>query len=687
MNDLESYLLEDTWQRTMLNSTYREREGLTVAARNQGEFIVDVETTGFEPWNGKTLRCTGIRPMGSLTTMLSGVDGGYSTLRELLSDSSVTIQGHHLMFDLLWGIKPGEIPACQVKDSLYYHYLLDERYPVRGLKHLARLYTPYEPVDLPKGGIDHALEEVIPYCADDVALTDLVLQGIESELTANGIAYDKCAKLYGRVIPILAGMTRTGIPVDRQVLQEAQEQEEAQVAKALEHLKNIWESTRPLAPFPCPSCEESGFYYPGGLEEEVSCSTCEGEGYWWQEVEWNRSVLNRPHDLSDFIYLTLKVKLPKMKGARRKDGRGSTAREVLETALTETGDPSGFVSALFSYRDVNDNLQKYVLDVAKRLGLDGRIRPSYNIVTRGDLRGKSKKAGARTGRMSVSKPALHSTPTGHPMRRAFIPLPGHSHLVQIDRSQAELTDLAQITLDPALVNLINARTDQHQRMAELATVAGYPMSRPEAKTVNFGILYGIGPSGLEQQTRFDKSAGAKFINLWFDEYKDVFRYRREVHYLALKRGYVETTYGRRRHFPLGLDPRSKDGGKAQRQAFNFIIQATANDLNMLFLKEWCDRGLHKLAFPIFIIHDAVLFSTADPARTLATFQDAYIGWYANAVEEFLGEQLEVVMRADAKIGPNWGEMEEKDDDGHKLFWFSTDPKEGFINEAYLFRNV
>ena len=269
------------------------------------------------------------------------------------------------------------------------------------------------------------------------------------------------------------------------------------------------------------------------------------------------------------------------------------------------------------------------------------------------------------------------------MRRAFVPLPGHTHLVQVDRSQAELTDLAQITGDKVLSELINNRVDQHQRMADMATEAGYPMTRQEAKTVNFGILYGIGPNGLEQQTRFDASAGARFIDLWFGEYPTVAEYKRKIEYLALRRGYVETVYGRRRNFPLGLNPRSRDGSRACRQAFNFIIQATANDLNFLFLKEWCDRGLESLAFPLFVIHDAVIFSTSYVQETLTEIAIGYKTWYADAVEEFLGTELDVVIRGDAKVGPNWGEMVSEDYRGEKMFWFSTHGSEGLINEVEL----
>ncbi|KKL12722.1 hypothetical protein LCGC14_2532930, partial [marine sediment metagenome] len=297
MADLEAYMLADTWKRTILNSSHRAVEKLSVAALNQQEFTVDVETTGLEPWNGDTLKCAGIRPLGSLTNIVLS-SGGYPDLRKLSLDPQVELAGHSLMFDLMWGLEDQEIPACSVKDSLYLHYLLDERYPIRGLKHLARLYTPYEPVDLPKGGLDYGLEMVIPYCSDDVALTDLVIRGIETELTANGIYYQKCAKLYGRVIPILAGMTRTGIPVDKEVLNEAREQEEARVKRALSHIELIWESNRPLAAEECPTCEGLGevcealelpteelIFEPDADWEQ--CLTCSGEGYWWVEVEWD----------------------------------------------------------------------------------------------------------------------------------------------------------------------------------------------------------------------------------------------------------------------------------------------------------------------------------------------------------------------------------------------------------------
>jgi uracil-DNA glycosylase family 4 len=677
--DLEAYVLDNSWEREIMDAPYREVEALTPGARRAASFVVDVETTGLEPWNGDTLRCTGIRPAGSLTNIISH-DGGRAALRDLSMDPDALIQGHHLQFDLMWGLEPGELPKCSVMDSLYLHYLLDERYPSRSLDHLSRLYTPYEPVDLPKGGIDHPVEDLLPYNSSDVALTDLVISGIEDELDEVGMQWDKCMALYGRAIPILAGMTRTGIPVDREVLEHAERQEQEKVDRALEHLASVWEAHRPLTPDECDRCEGWGCNIHH--EDEPTCTACAGDGYLWYEVPWEVSVLDRPHDLSRFIFQEMGAAIPKMKGARRKDGLGSTKREVLEVVVSNGDDKWGFIAALFAYRDVNENLRKYVLDVKNRIGLDGRVRPKFNIVTRGDLPGKTKKEGTKSGRMSVSQPGLHSTPRGHPMRRAFTPLPGHTHLVQIDRAQAELTDLAQMTRDPALSALINDRTDQHQRMADMATKAGYPMSRQEAKTVNFGILYGIGPPGLEEQTRFDRDAGAKFIDLWFGEYEQVKREQRRIHYEALRQGFVETPYGRRRNFPLGLNPRTSMGGRAERQAFNFWIQSTANDLNVLFLVEWCNRGLEELAFPIFMIHDAVLFSTDRPQETMEMFREAYWSWYADAVEDFMGLPIEVCMRADAKVGPNWGEMVEEDEDGEKLYWFSTYEDEGNIGPIH-----
>ena len=677
--DLEAYMIQDSWDRKPLETTWRELECLTPGALNQQELTVDVETTGLEPWNGDRLRCTGVRPRGSVTSIVTGVDGGKADLRRLLMDPTKTLVMHNGQFDCMWGLETREVPAAKVIDTLYLHYLLDERYPTRGLKHLARLYTPYEPIELPRGGLGHETEELLPYCADDVAITDLVRRGVEEELDASGVEWHKNMELYGRVIPILAGMTRTGIPVDRNVLEEARRHEQAQVDDAVTHLKQVWDRHKPLLfEDECPACGGSGEKH---VQEEAleTCEACSGEGYLWLYQEFDISILDRHHDLSDFVYKHLGYPIPDIKGARRKDKRGSTSREVLEASIAMNGDPTGFVSAIFAYRDVNENLRKYVLDVESRLGLDQRLRPRFNIVTREDRPGKQKKSGAKTGRMSVSQPAVQNTPGGHPMRRAFIPLPGDVALVQIDRAQAELTDLAQISGDENMTRLINQKVDQHQRMADLANEDGYPMARDEAKTVNFGILYGIGPKGLEQRTRFDKRAGARFIDMWFGEYPSVKALQRRIHYLALKRGYVETLTGRRRNFPLGLDKRGGEGSRAERQAFNFIIQALANDLNMLFLVGWCQQGLWELAFPTFLIHDAVLFSTPSVRQTMEEFKKGYQTWYADMVEEFLGEQLNVVMRADAKFGPNWGRMIERDEEGRKLFYFSTDPKEGYID--------
>jgi uracil-DNA glycosylase family 4 len=675
LNDLDMIINGDSWDREDLEPVWREVDALTPATLRSRRLLVDVETTGLHPWNGDTLRCAAVRPSGSVTSVLTGMDSCYASLRCLVNDPNLEISGHNLMFDIMWGLEPGEIPECKARDSMYLHYLLDERYPVRKLKHLGLLYTPYTAVDLDQGGINHPIEEVIPYNAHDVAINDLVLDGIESELTDVGVEYTKCAELYGRIIPIFAGMKRTGIPVDMDVLREAKEHEQTKCDEALEVLASVWEDNAPWR-----ACDLDDI--PLYEDEDSELESC--DGWMLEQVGWDVSVLNRPHDLSDFLYSDLRLRVPRIEGAKRKDGRGSTAKHVLQAVLDGQGDPSGFIQALFDYRGVHENLVKYVLDVEKRVDQDGRVRPRFNIT------------GPVTGRMSISAPALHSTPTGHPMRRAFVPLPGHSHLVQIDRQQAELTDLAQATFDRNLMELINENQDQHQWMADEATAflhKKYPhrsekantITRREAKTVNFGILYGIGPGGLSAAAGFDKEDARAFIDLWYRRYPDVKEFIDQTHYLALRRGYVETSYGRRRNFPLGLSSYTEDGGRAERQAFNFIIQATANDLNFLFLKEWCDQGYHKIAFPLLLIHDAVLFSTAKPLETLQLFDEGYKTWYGDAAEKFLGSDLEVAMRGDAKVGRTWGDMISEDEEGDKLFWFSTMQDEGCINEAELQR--
>lgn len=617
MSDLYSYLMEESWRTKPFQVPFKRLDHVEPWFDPSGKFYYDIETTGYYPWEGDTLRTVGLAKGNQVPTVYT--DELDVLTKGLLFDKRVTLVGGNIIFDLMFPLGDMEMPRCKAVDVMYLHYLLDERYPIRALKHLFKLYTNFEQYDPGDGGLHLEIPQLSEYNARDVVATRYVEQNIRKELSDSGVQYQKTEALMSRVIPILAAMTRTGIPVDKELLGKIADAERLKAEASAEGMRVIWERH--------------------------------------MEEPWDVSILNRPHDLSDFLFENLGIKHPKgVPHMLRKDGKVRTNKAVLEAVMDQGLDHSGFVQALFDYRAVNENYKKYVLDVKKRVDDYNRVHPRYNIFAREEK--TNEREGTVTGRLSIKRPAIHNIPKGHPMREAFVPLPGHTHLVQIDLSTIELVMLAQLSQDETLIHMVgNPDEDLHQWAADLCTRLGCPISRKTAKIVNFGILYGISMKGLAAQTPLSANDAARVMNAWYDKFPGVKHMREQAEYLALKRGWVSTAYGQRRNFPPGLSKFSAEGGRAARQAFNFLIQATANMLNLLILRDWVDMEGHEIAWPLTLIHDAILFSTADPEATLDLMGTYYYESLEQNLGELLGMPISLPIPAEAEVGPDWGHME------------------------------
>ena len=192
---------------------------------------------------------------------------------------------------------------------------------------------------------------------------------------------------------------------------------------------------------------------------------------------------------------------------------------------------------------------------------------------------------AATGRLSSANPNLQNIPVrtelGQRIRRAFVAAPGHLLLVA-DYSQIELRILAHIAGEEALIAAFRAGEDVHRATA--ASVFGVAPElvtadqRRAAKTINFGIIYGMSAFGLGQNLRIPPKQAEQFITAYFARYPGVKRYIEETLAAAERDGKVETLYGRVRHLP---DVHSKNYNlreNARRMAINARIQGTAADL-------------------------------------------------------------------------------------------------------------
>jgi DNA polymerase-1 len=261
---------------------------------------------------------------------------------------------------------------------------------------------------------------------------------------------------------------------------------------------------------------------------------------------------------------------------------------------------------------------------------------------------------AVTGRLASNDPNLQNipirTPEGRRVREAFIAPPGHS-ILSADYSQIELRIMAHISEDPGLLKAFAEGMDVHRATASevfgIEPAAVTSEQRRYAKTINFGLIYGMGAFGLAQSLGIERSAASTYIERYFQRFAGVKRYMDETKASAKAKGYVETLFGRRIYLPEingGNGPR-KSG--AERQAINAPMQGTAADLIKLAMVAVQDLIDHeqRATKMIMQVHDELVFEVPE----------AEIGWAREAVPRVMASvaQFRVPLLAEVGVGPNW----------------------------------
>ncbi|MFM7705720.1 MAG: DNA polymerase, partial [Rubrivivax sp.] len=230
---------------------------------------------------------------------------------------------------------------------------------------------------------------------------------------------------------------------------------------------------------------------------------------------------------------------------------------------------------------------------------------------------------AVTGRLSSNEPNLQNIPIrtaeGRRVREAFIAPSGH-RIVSADYSQIELRIMAHISGDPGMTRAFAEGQDIHRATAaEIFGLAPAEVSaeqRRYAKTINFGLIYGMGAFGLASQLGIEQKAAKDFIDRYFARFAGVKRYMDETRLKAREQGYVETVFGRRLWLPEINSPNGPRRSGAERQAINAPMQGTAADLIKLAMIEvdrWCageGRGDARL---IMQVHDELVLEVRDGA--------------------------------------------------------------------------
>ena len=284
--------------------------------------------------------------------------------------------------------------------------------------------------------------------------------------------------------------------------------------------------------------------------------------------------LASPKQLGPILFDKLKlVDKPK----KTKTGQYSTAEDVLSYLAKE----HPIVSDILDWRSLKKLQNTYIEALPKEINPDtGRIHTIYN------------QAVAATGRLSSNNPNLQNipirTPRGQQVRKAFIPRDKNHVLMAADYSQIELRIIAALSKDEGMVSAFQNNEDIHQATA--AKVFDVPLEdvtkaqRSNAKTVNFGIIYGVSAFGLSQQTDLNRSEAKELIDTYYTTYPKLRNYIHDQVDFARDNGYVTTVLGRRRYLKDINSQNAVVRGAAERNAVNAPIQGSAADIIKLAIK-------------------------------------------------------------------------------------------------------
>ena len=522
-------------------------------------------------------------------------------LKPVLEDPEKPKLGHHLKYDAhvlqnhgirLAGMRYDTMLESYVWNSVGTRHDMDST----ALCYLGRRTATYEDVT-GKGAKQIAFSQVpveraSEYAAEDADVTLCLHRALWPKIESMPALQRLYQEVEQPLVPVLARMERQGVLVDRDLLR-------AQSSRFATQLQDLLQQAR----------REAG--------HDIN--------------------VDSPKQLQQVLFE--KLGLPVLR--KTPTGQPSTAEDVLEELAASYALPR----IVLDYRALAKLKSTYTDKLPELINpRTGRIHTSYH------------QAVAQTGRLSSTDPNLQNIPIrraeGRRIRQAFIAPPGRV-LMAADYSQIELRIMAHLSGDEGLLAAFAEDRDVHQATA--AEVFGMPLAevtadqRRAAKTINFGLIYGMSPFGLARQLGIERSAAASYVERYFQRYPGVRRFMDETRKQARELGYVETVYGRRLYLPDIRSGNAQTRQYAERAAINAPMQGTAADIikrAMIAVDAWCTRE-DAPAHLIMQVHDELVLEVRSDA----------VEAVAAAVQERMtaAAELRVPLRVEVGTGANWDE--------------------------------
>ena len=578
-----------------------------VAASIKKEFAFDTEATGKNPLTDSLIGfslCTGKEtayyiPLGhSYSGAPEQIDKkeALNLLTPVFEDTNTAKIGHNLKYDIMMLRKEGINTNGRLYDTMIASYLLNPNKPNHSLDEVSFEYlsrrkkTFAEVLNKRNSFADVGVEEATAYSAEDSALAFELKEVLFTMLKDSGlesIYFD----IEMPLIQVLSDMEEAGVKIDVDKLND--------ISKEL---------SREL----------------DSIQRRV---------YFLSGEEFN---INSPKQLAKVLFHSLGLK----PGKKTKTGFSTDVGVLEELALSHE-----LPREILNWRSLNKLKTTYVDVLPSLINPEtGRVHTSFNQTV------------TATGRLSSSDPNLQNIPIkgewGKRMRETFIPEKGDI-LLSADYSQVELRILAHLSKDEVLVEAFRNGTDVHTKTAaEIFGVAidrVTPDMRRTAKTVNFGVIYGISPYGLSEALAISRDGAKKYIEKYFERHSGVKKYIETTLHDVKEKGYAVTLSGRRRPIPELKSQNSNIRSQGERLAVNSPIQGTAADIiktAMINIQRKLKQNQLK-ARMILQVHDELLCeapeSETDVVRDIMKTEMEGV------------TKLEVPLKVDIGYGKNWAE--------------------------------